>query len=175
MIFIAIAITGGVGAVSYGFLPVAKVEGEHISYSDFLKVYSGVEAAERIAKKNPPATSRELTKKAFEKIIENKFLDALAAKTNSALKDEARGNVEKAIAESKDLALEEAAEKLYGLSAEDFKELVLVPSAEKDLLFKHYEYNQAELDALWKDLSKTAEIKIYYPGYEWKDGEVKIK
>lgn len=175
MVFIAIAIIGGAGVVSYGFLPVIKVDGEHVSYAGFLKVYRGVEAAERLAKKNPPATSQELTKKAFEKIIENKFLDAMVAKTNAGLKDEARGNVEKAIAESKDLALEEAAEKLYGLSAADFKELVLVPSAEKDLLFKHYEYNPSELDALWSDLSQTAEVKIYYPGYEWKDGEVKIK
>lgn len=174
-IFIAVAIIGGAGVVSYGFLPVMKVDGERVSYIDFLKVYRGVEAAERLAKKNAQATSQELTKKAFEKIIENKFLDVLVAKTNSGFKDEARGNVEKAIAEAKDLALEEASEKLYGLSAADFKELVLIPSAEKDLLLKHYEYNPAELDAIWKDLNKNAEVKIYYPGYEWKDGEVKIK
>ena len=172
---IAVSIIGGAAVISYGFLPVAKVEGEYISYSDFSKIYRGVEADVRLSKKNPSTTSQELVKKAFEKIIENKFLDIIVSKTNAGLKDEARGNVEKAISESKDLSLEEAAQKLYGLSAADFKELVLVPSAEKDLLFKHYEYNPAELDDLWKDLSQNAEVKIYYPGYEWRDWEVKVK
>ena len=161
--------------ISYGFLPVLKVEGEHVSYSGFLKVYRGIEAAERLAKKNQPATAQELTKRAFETIIENKFLDIIVKKTNSSLKNEARGNVEQAILESKDLALEEAAQKLYGLSAADFKKLVLIPAAEKDLLFKHYQYNTSELDALWEDLNQRAEIKIYYPGYYWDTTEYTIK
>ena len=175
LIFIALAIIGGAGVISYGFLPMLKVEGEYVSYSGFLKVYRGVEAADRLAKKNPPATSQELTRRAFETIIDNKFLDVAVRKTNAGIKDEARKNVEQAVLESKDLSLEEAARKLYGLSAADFKKLVLIPAAEKDLLFKHYEYNTSELDALWDDLSQHGEVKIYYPGYEWRDGEVKIK
>ena len=175
MVFIALAVIGGAGMLAYGFLPVVKVEGEYVSYASFLKVYRGVEGAEKMRQKNPPATSRELTERAFQTIIENKFLDVVIRETNAGLKEEAAGNVDKAIAESKDLALEEAAQKLYGLSAADFKKLVLIPAAEKDLLSKHYAYNPAELDALWADLGKKADVKIYYPGYEWKDGEVKAK
>lgn len=175
LVFIALAIIGGAGVISYGFLPVIKVEGEYVSYSGFLKVYRGVEAAERLAKKNPPATAKEFTSRAFETIIENKFLDVIVRKTNANLQDEAQKNVEQAISESQGLALEEAAQKLYGLSAADFKKLVLIPASEKDLLFKHYEYNPSELDALWDDLGKNAEVKIYYPGYEWRDGEVRVK
>jgi len=71
--------------------------------------------------------------------------------------------------------LEEAANKLYGLSAADFKKFVLIPEAEKDLLIKHYEYNPSELDDLWDFWTRNANVKIYYPGYYWESGEVKAR
>ena len=83
--------------------------------------------------------------------------------------------MEEAIKTTPNLSLGKASKKIYGLSEPDFKRLVLLPQAEKDLLTKHYEYNPAELENLLNDLAKNAQIKIYYPGYEWSDGEVRIK
>ena len=68
--------------------------------------------------------------------------------------------MEDSIKTTPNLSLEEAAKKIYGLSETDFKRLVLLPQAEKDLLTQHYSYNPAELQNLLNDLAKNAQIKI---------------
>ena len=158
----------------YGFMPILKVEGEFITYSKFLKVYGAFKSYDRISQQTR-TDDKELKKRALESLIEDRFIGLLIQKTNANLKLEALQNVEKAVLDMKDFSLEEAARKLYGLSAADFKKFVFIPEAEKDLLIKHYAYNPSELDGLWNELERDAQVKIYYSGYEWRDGEVKIK
>lgn len=163
-----------VAVFGYGFMPILKVEGEFITYSKFLKVYGAFKSYDRILQQTM-TDDKALKKRALESLIEDRFIGILIQKTNANLKFEARQNVEKAVLDMKDFSLEEAARKLYGLSASDFKKFVLVPEAEKDLLIKHYEYNKSELDGLWDQLERAAQVKIYYPGFYWENGEVKTK
>lgn len=156
----------------YGFTPILKVESEYVTYAKFLKIYGAFKTYDQISQKNI-TDDKELKRRALASLVEDRFIDLLIQKTNANLKLEAQNNVEKAILDMKDFSLDEAASKLYGLSAADFKKFVLIPEAEKDLLIKHYEYNPSDLDGLWDQLGEVAEVKIYYPGYYWEKGEVK--
>ena len=164
---------GGAAIISYGFVPVMKVEGKFVTLAQFLKVYSAIRRFDGISQKTP-STDADLKKRAFMNIIETRFLDIVVEKTGVGLRQEAGNLAEKAVAERKS-EFEEASQRLYGLSAAEFEKLVLLPQAEKEVLEKHYENNQADLEKNWAEIYKTSEVKIYYPGFEWKDGEVKIK
>lgn len=158
--------------MTYGFVPVMKVEREIVTLAQFLKVYSAISHFDGLSQKNP-SSDADLKRRAFTNIIESKFLDTIVKKTNANLgADEL---VEKLVSESKALSLGEASERLYGLSATEFKQLVLLPEARKELLERHYEYNPDELEKLWTDLYQTAEVKIYYPGFYWENGDIKTK
>jgi len=172
----SLAILSVAAVFAFNYVPILKVEGKAATYSEFLKVYNAFKTYDLVSQKTH-AEEQELKRRALASLIDDKFLEIIVQKTNTSLKLEAEQNVEKAILEMKegDFSLEEAANKLYGLSAADFKKFVLIPEAEKDLLVKHYEYNPSELDDLWAFWARNAKVKIYYPGYEWRDGEVKIK
>lgn len=163
----------GAAVAAYGFVPVMKVGGKTIVFAEYLKVYSALNSYDKISKRSA-APSAEITRRALETLVENRFLEILAERTSTDFKKEAERLVEESIKTTLNLSLGEASKKIYGLSEADFKSLVLLPQAEKDLLTKHYEYNPAELQNLLNDLAKNAQIKIYYPGFYW-DGEVKIK
>ena len=102
-------------------------------------------------------------------------MDKLISQIDTTLDKKADDLVKQSIDQSPNLQLDTAARKLYGLSAEDFKELVLIPQAKRDLLTERFKDNQEQLNQMWEDLVKTADIKVYYPGYKWEGGEIKKK
>lgn len=171
---LVILFTLGVSALGFGFVPVLRIEGKNVSYIYFLKLYGAFESYDKLSR-HEPVGSKEITRRAFFKIIEDKMLDILVTKTNADFMRKSEELVERAILETKNLELGEASRTLYGLSAAEFKKLVLVPQAKKDLLVKHYEYNPAELEKLWNATAQNLKVKIYYPGFYWENGEVKIK
>ena len=170
----AVLFLAGAAIAAYGFVPVMKIGGKTIVFAEYLKAYSAIKSYDKISRRSA-APAAEITRQALEVLVENRFLDILAERTSTDFKKEAEKLVEDSIKTTPNLSLGEASEKIYGLNEADFKRLVLLPQAEKDLLTKHYSYNPAELENLLNDLAKNAQIKIYYPGYEWKDGEVRIK
>jgi len=159
--------------MTYGFAPVMKVEGKLVTLAQFLKIYSAIKHFDSLSQKTP-SPDVDLKKLAFMNIIEMRFLDLMIQKTNADFEQKAGDLVEKAVSEM-ELEFAEASEKLYGLSAVEFKKLVLLPQAKKELLGKHYENNRADLEKLWTEVYKTSEVKIYYPGFYWEDGKVQMK
>ncbi|MDP3935035.1 MAG: hypothetical protein Q8Q46_02375 [Candidatus Giovannonibacteria bacterium] len=173
-ILLAVLFLGAVSYISFGFLPVLKVEGTSAGYSEFQKVYGAIGAFDKISRKSasPP---EDLKKMALESMIESKLLDELIKEANPELAKKAEELVQKTLLENKNLSLDEASKKLYRISAADFQKLVLLPQAKKDALSDYYESNPERLADLWTALLKTAKIQIYYPGFYWEGGEVKIK
>ncbi len=173
ILFLAIIFLAGAALAAYGFVPVMKIDGKTIAFSEYLKAYSAIKSYDRISRR-AATPGEEIKKQTLQVLAENRFLDILAERTSTDFKKQAERLVEESIKTTPNLSLGEASKKIYGLGEADFKRLVLLPQAKRDLLTKHYEYNPAELETLWNNLAKNAQVKIYYPGYYW-DGEVKIK
>lgn len=160
----------------YGFAPVISIDGKRVGLSEFLKVQSAIRNMDKMSNKGVLKLSdEEVKERVFGNIIDKAFLDKLISKTDASLMTKAEELVAKSIAENPDLRLDEAARKLYGLSAEDFTELVLLPQAKRDLLSQRFKDNPEQLNQMWEDLVKNSDIKIYYPGYKWENGEIKKK
>ena len=174
ILFLAFIFLAGAALAAYGFVPVMKIDGKTIAFSEYLKAYSAIKSYDKIAQRSA-TPSEEIKRLALGVLVENRFLDTLSERTSADFKQEAERLVEESIKTTPNLSLGEASKKIYGLGEADFKRLVLLPQAKRDLLTKHYKYNPAELETLWNDLAKNAEVKIYYPGYEWRGGEVQMK
>jgi len=160
-------------------VPVISINGERVGLSEFLKVQSAVRNMDMNGNGGVLKLSDEEVKgRVFGNMIDKVFLDELIGDVDASLEAGAREKVREAIEkEEKDsnLRLEEAARTLYGLSVKDFTELVLLPQAKRDLLTERFKNNPEQLNQMWNDLVKIADIKIYYPGYKWEGGEVKKK
>ncbi|KKS95840.1 hypothetical protein A3B05_02605 [Candidatus Giovannonibacteria bacterium RIFCSPLOWO2_01_FULL_43_160] len=174
MISLIILFLGAVLYISFGFLPVLKVEGTLVGYAEFQKVNGAIGAFDKISRKSvsPP---EEIKKMALESIIESRLLDELILEANPELAKKAEEILQRTLRGNKNLSLDEASKNLYGISAADFQKLVLLPQAKKDALTDYYESNPERLADLWSALLKTAKVKIYYPGFYWENGEIKIK
>jgi len=175
-ILLAVLFLGAALYISFGFLPVLKVEGTAVGYSEFQKVYGAINAFDKISRGaggnvTPP---EEMKKMALESIIESRLLDELIKEANPELAKKAEEILQKTLLENKNLSLDEASKSLYGISATDFQKLVLLPQAKKDALTDYYASNPERLAELWEALLKSAKVKIYYPGFYWENGEVKI-
>ncbi len=171
---LAVLFLGALLYISFGFLPVLKVEGRSAGYSEFQKVYGAISAFDKVSRKNGMAPT-DLKKMALESMIESRLLDELIKEANPELAKKAEELVQKTLRENKNLSLDEASKNLYGISTADFQKLVLLPQAKKDALANYYESNPERLTDLWTALLKSAKVKIYYPGFYWENGEVKIK
>lgn len=175
LLLLAILFFGVLLYIGFGFLPVLNVEGQWASYSEFQKVYGAIRVFDQISKGGGARASEEMKKMALENIIENRLLDELIKEANTELAKKAEELVQKTLRENKNLSLDEASRNLYGISAADFQKLVLLPQAKKDLLADYYKSNPERLTDLWTTLLKSAKVRIYYPGFYWENGEVKIK
>ena|SRR3989344_2239033 len=176
-ILLIVLFLGAVSYISFGFLPVLKVEGTSAGYSEFQKVYGAINVFDKISRGaggnvTPP---EEMKKMALESMVESRLLDELIKESNPELAKKAEELVQKTLLENKNLSLGEASKNLYGISAADFQKLVLLPQAKKDALTDYYASNPERLAELWAALLKSAKVKIYHPGFYWENGEVKIK
>lgn len=182
VLLVAVLFLGAVLYVSFGFLPVIKVEGTSVGYKEFQKISGAIGAFDKISRKpaspsqgGDTTTPEEIKKMALENIIESRLLDELIKEANPELAKKAEEILQKTLRENKNLGLDEASRSLYGISSADFQKLVLLPQAKKDALADYYASNPERLADLWTALLKSAKIKIYYPGFYWGEGEVKIK
>ena len=153
-------------------ITVLKVNGKNISYGNFLKIKGALEKSNsffEISMKEDPVEI------AFLNLIEQDFLDILIDNVDRNILFESEKAVAEAIESTPNLSLDEASKKLYNLSAEDFKELVLIPQAKKNFLDKHFNEKGEDILMAWASLYGTATVKVYYPGYYWDTAEYTIK
>ncbi|MEK7560102.1 MAG: hypothetical protein AAB522_02280 [Patescibacteria group bacterium] len=154
------------------FVPVLSVEGKKVNYSKFLKIKNALDQSFSISKSS---TSEDLNAVAMMNLVEQEFLDILIDNVDRNLVMKAQGLVEEAIQKTPNLSLNEASEKLYGLNSEDFKQLVLLPQAKRDILENYFKEKNRDILQSWASLYGTASVKVYYPGYYWDTTEYIIK
>ncbi|MBI2023174.1 SurA N-terminal domain-containing protein [Candidatus Giovannonibacteria bacterium] len=158
---------------SWGYLPVMKVNGEMVSYRTFSKILDAMNTYDKAAGKAPLAEA-EMKRKVFSDLVEQKFLDETIAKTDPAMEKEAEALVEQAIKDTPGLNTKDASRLLFSLSEKDFKHLVLLPQAKRDVVMKRFETNP-DFPNMWSELYKNAQVSVYYPGFYWEEGEIKSK
>ena len=70
--------------------------------------------------------------------------------------------------------IEEAAQKIYGLEFEDFKKIILMPEAYREILEGRMFLNQEDFKK-WLDEARTnARVLIFSPRLQWKENSVKF-
>lgn len=157
---------------AYQFIPIISVEGKKVSYSEFLKIKSALYKALSISKSK---VDGDLNAVAMMNLVEQEFLDILIDNVDRNLKVKAEEIVAEAISKTPNLSLSEVSEELYGLNSKDFKRLVLLPQAKRDLLDNYFKEKSEDILQAWASLYGTASIKVYYPGYYWDTKEYTIK
>lgn len=153
-------------------IPVLKVNGKNISYGKFLKIKGALEKFNSVSNLNLGDDIQEI---ALLNLIEQEFLDILIDNVDRNILFEAEKAVNEAIERTPNLSLDEASEELYNLSAQEFKSLVLIPQAKRDILDKYFKEKGDDILQAWASLYGTAPIKVYYPGYYWDTTEYTIK
>src|SRR3989344_2084984 len=171
IIFVLVVLSAVVFA-GFRFIPVLSVQGKKANYSEFLKIKNAIEKTNTISKDK---IIGDLNSLAMMNLMEQEFLDILIDNVDHNLKVKAEDIVSEAIIKTPDLSLDEVSEELYGLSSADFRKLVLLPQAKRDLLENYFKKNNQDIIQAWASLYGTASVKIYYPGYYWDTKEYAIK
>lgn len=158
--------------IAYKFAPIISVEGKKASYSEFLKIKGALQQA---INTSTSKIDGDLNTVAMMNLIEQEFLDILIDNVDRNLKLKAEEIVLEAISKTPNLSLDKASEEIYGLSSKDFKRLVLLPQAKRDLLDNYFKEKHEDVLQAWASLYGTASIKVYYPGYYWDTETFEIK
>ena len=166
-----------IAVLAYGFAPALSVDGHGVGLAEFLKVESALRHFNNIANQSTATTtpSADLKMQALGNIIDRKILDKIVEELDPSINQKADALVRDTLSKQKNLSLDEAANKLYGLSGDDFIKLVLIPQAERDLLMERFKDNPSRLGDIWNNAASHAKIKIYYPGYYWDGTSLKTK
>lgn len=157
---------------AYNFVPVISVESKKVNFREFLKIKSALEKA---LSTSAAKFDGDLNTIAMMNLIEQEFLDILIDNVDRNLKLKAEEIVREAISKTPNLSLDKASEEIYGLSSKDFKRLVLLPQAKRDILDSYFKNKNEDVLQAWASLYGTASIKVYYPGYYWDTKEYTIK
>lgn len=178
IVIVVVAGLAGLFLVSLGYYPIAIVNGIFITartftkdygaasmyYANYLKIYRfpGSDAA--------PLSSDDIARAVMDQLIEN----ALAAQ---GAEKEAGSDLENLVNEKineavKNSQLENAAKTLYGLSLDDFKNEVLKPQAERDILTGRLFLKGQNIDTWLADAKKSARVIFFSGRFRWNGTEV---
>ncbi len=168
--------------VRFGYYPVAIINFRLITASalneEYAVVYRYYAGAVLLPGKNVEMESLE-----FKKELRRATLQDLIEKSLISQELEKRvgrdlvGIVEKKINFSTDNKqnLEEAARLLYGLNLADFKEMILAPRAEREILEGRLFLEKKNLDEWVAEATGDARVFILTPEFFWKDGSVVLR
>lgn len=170
--------------IAIGWWPVATVNGSVITFAQFSKNYdiavhfyqSELKLGQKdISLLNTEKAKTEMRQAVLESAIENELIDKELKKQLSD------GDLVFMISEKinkVDLSSEnfkKGVEMLYGLSPDDFRELILMPKAKEEILqgrlFLKDSSQISEMDGWLKEEKIKAKVFIFIPGLFWsKDG-----
>lgn len=167
--FLAISITG--------FYPVALVDGSPIFYRAWRKAedasrrFANAELARRgarpinFAAEGNAAFLLEGRKETLAALME----DAIITREGERYMDDFSGRSEAHMAEALRSApnLKRAVASLYGISYDDFKKLVLLPQARRDVLSEELESQGLNFDEWARDAKRRARVRLLFVPFHW--------
>ncbi|MEK7634647.1 MAG: SurA N-terminal domain-containing protein [Patescibacteria group bacterium] len=164
--------------------PIALVNLQPISAIDFNKNYASSlvyykNALETYNNKDAKALEadeikKEIKRALLENMIENILIDRQLKKEikSSDLEKLIIKKIEEVINGQN---IQEAVEKLYGFSFNDFKKRILIPQAKKEIFESRIFLSGENFEEKLKDIKSKAQIMIFLPGFEWGEKGVIIK
>ncbi len=149
-----------------GLYPVAVVNGGFIMARDFDKMAQSAEFfysraldtynKGKVEGEQSENLRREVEKATLDKLIERKLI---AVELKSRLAERAEVSVDKKLLTVENQNLEGAARDLYGLSIADFREMVLRPEAEREVLRDIFRSENVSFES-WLEAAKSGASTI---------------
>jgi hypothetical protein len=186
--FILAILAGIIGVGFYliitGSYPVAFVDWHPITLKSFKKDYAMAfvyyrKSLETYDKDQLPVLDssdiqREIKRTVLEQLIQNSLIRQELEKQMKSkdLKKMIDNKIQEAL-KGKDI--EKQVKTLFGLSLDAFKESVLKPQAEKEILNGRLFLENKNFDDWLKELEVKAKITVLLSDLEWKNGEVVLK
>jgi hypothetical protein len=166
--------------VSYGYYPIAIVNGNFISAHTFLKDYSALAFLNANLSKISAtssdafaATPDEISRSVMNGLVENALVEA---QTKKETRSDFSALIDQKVAEAaKASGLENAAKTLYGLSFRDFKDEVLRPQAELDILRGRLFLKGQNIDEWLANAKKSARVVFLSGRFRWSGDHVELK
>ncbi len=165
--------------VHFGYYPVAFVNAKMITArslnNDFVAAYQyyGNVLVARGADVKSEGFKRELNRqllnRAIDNILVNKGLEIIVGKDLAQIMENKLSAPNLSSAE-----LAESVKNLYGLSLPEFRELVLVPQAEREVLEGRLTLQKKELTAWLNEARGLARVWILLPNLSWNGKEVVV-
>lgn len=118
---------------------------------------------------------KRIQKETITKMIDYKILVSELENRNLDWKSRARAKIDDAISQTKDsVKFEEGVKAIYGMDYSEFKDRVLMPQAQFEILAEELKKENKNYDEWLKNKKKNMKVKIFIDGLEWKDGQVQI-
>lgn len=175
----------GLGAyylIHFGYYPVAMVGGNLITANHFETEYVVAYhyyARAAIINQDVDPDSREFKRELRRAVMDNLIEQSLIRQDlDQRIGEDLPDIIENKIisAQRSDLkTIEENAKALYGLNLADFKSLVLVPQARREILQGRLFLEKQDYDKWLQGARKKATVFIITPEFYWKDGATKLR
>lgn len=126
----------------------------------------------------PPrdTVEREIKRAVLDKLVENIIVsDELEKRLG---KEEARSAVEKKISSTpyETEEVKKAVADLYGFTLEEFRDIILVPQAERELLEDQFSKEKEGVFAAWlAGAREAAKVTVFAHLFRWNQGQVEFK
>ncbi len=178
IIFIGIA---GYYFARFGYYPVAFVNGEMITaralqdeHAAAFQYYIRTLTQKPEFDPRSPEVQRELRRASLHDLVDKELISQeLERRVGKDLGAAVAGRISGANLDNKVLA--DAAKLLYGLELADFKEMVLVPQAKKELLEGSLFLEQKKFDAWLAEAEAAASVTILTPEFAWDKTKVVLR
>lgn len=165
-----------------GLHPIAIVEGKLINHRTFEKgyraslyYYQNSLGANSDQFEDFEKLKGELKKSVLQNLIDNVLVDKrLTALLGNAANERVNKKIENLKLNSQEFG--EATLILYGLGFQDFKDLILVPLARKEVLVEYLktDFQDADLESLLMEARQQASVIMLDSTFSWENGAVVI-
>lgn len=172
-------ISAGLGVyfiVSQGRYPIAIVNGKFIIERDLRKEYSA--AARYYAKAFSLGQETKLLRKEIRRAILDKLIENVLIynELKGKLGNDMAGAVSTKLQDLNmdEIKVEEATTVLYGLTFQEFKDIILIPQATREILESFLSEEKKDIGEWLKKARANASITLLVKEFSWKDSQLII-
>lgn len=163
-----------------GFYPVAVVDGSPVFYRTWQRAEGAAikfaQTSARMAGQAPPDLSRQenaelllgIKRDTLTFLIEDRIIGISGSRVLNEFEARADAKIEEALRASSQV--EAGAKLAYGLGPEDFRELVMLPQARKDVLMETFRARGQNYEEWIALARRSTSVKLYFVPFSW-DGE----
>lgn len=167
--------------VHFGYYPVAIVNTDIISAKELFeehavahRYYLGVLGKNREADLNSEEVAKELRRAALNNLIEQSLIHKeLKRRVGRDLDSLIANKIN--ISEERQDKIEEAAKAIYGIDFANFKQLILVPQAKKEILEGRLFLEKEDLAKWLENEYKNSKVFILTPEFYWASNRVELR